>query len=164
MTGVQTCALPIPFKLLCRGQVIPTSKKLTYELFIEAIWDAPIPRLSAQVLCTVDGLKCFHADPLEIELVPDWPMTRNADLMNPKAFDQSIPVAYDYRSLLACAWGPPSMAFGEMYRKYDGPSRVARLPSPPYHFMSRVLTVSQDRKSTRLNSSHIPLSRMPSSA
>jgi 3-hydroxymyristoyl/3-hydroxydecanoyl-(acyl carrier protein) dehydratase len=26
-----------------------------------------------------------------------------------------------------------------MYRRFDGPRRVARLPGPPYHFMSRVL-------------------------
>ena len=30
--------------------------------------------------------------------------------------------------------------------------------------LERFMTVNQDRKSTRLNSSHIPLSRMPSSA
>lgn len=25
-----------------------------------------------------------------------------------------------------------------MYRRFDGPTRVARLPSPPYHFISRI--------------------------
>ena len=43
-------------------------------------------------------------------------------------------------------------------------------PSETYRLMDRELTVGMiieryiDRKSTRLNSSHIPLSRMPSSA
>ena len=32
------------------------------------------------------------------------------------------------------------------------------------HYVMRVALALQDRKSTRLNSSHIPLSRMPSSA
>ena len=33
-----------------------------------------------------------------------------------------------------------------------------------FHSLTQILTASRDRKSTRLNSSHIPLSRMPSSA
>jgi 3-hydroxymyristoyl/3-hydroxydecanoyl-(acyl carrier protein) dehydratase len=49
--------------------------------------------------------------------------------------------AYDYASLLACAWGPPSKAFGPMYLPFDGPRRAARLPGPPYHFMSRVTKI-----------------------
>jgi 3-hydroxymyristoyl/3-hydroxydecanoyl-(acyl carrier protein) dehydratase len=45
---------------------------------------------------------------------------------------------FDHASLLACAWGRPSAAFGPMYQRFDGTRRVARLPGPPYHFMSRV--------------------------
>ena len=45
---------------------------------------------------------------------------------------------YDGRSLLACAWGRPSEAFGPAYRAFDGVRRLARLPGPPYQFMSRV--------------------------
>ncbi|MEM7352964.1 MAG: 1-acyl-sn-glycerol-3-phosphate acyltransferase, partial [Acidobacteriota bacterium] len=49
--------------------------------------------------------------------------------------------AFDYASLLACAWGKPSKAFGDMYRVFDGPRQVARLPGPPYHFMSRIARI-----------------------
>ena len=49
--------------------------------------------------------------------------------------------AFDYTSLLACAWGRPSTAFGEMYQPFDGPRTVARLPGPPYHFMSRIASI-----------------------
>ena len=45
---------------------------------------------------------------------------------------------FDGRSLLACAWGRPSAAFGPAYRAFDGVRRLARLPGPPYQFMSRV--------------------------
>lgn len=124
------------FKLRCRGQVIPTSKLLTYELFVmECGISNGRPFLSAQVMCTVDGLKCFHADPLVIEMIPDWPLSRMHEY---DTWKESKPVAWDYRSLIACAWGKPSEAFGPMYTPFDGPIRPARLPGPPYHFMSRV--------------------------
>ncbi|MEM1349742.1 MAG: polyketide synthase dehydratase domain-containing protein, partial [Myxococcota bacterium] len=50
--------------------------------------------------------------------------------------------SFDYASLLACAWGKPSTAFGPVYERFDGANRVARLPNPPYHFISRVTEVS----------------------
>ena len=123
------------YKLICRGQVIPGSKKLTYEIFIEGMWAGPVPKIRAQVLCTVDGLKCFHADPLMVELVPDWPMSRMTVLDNHR---EPKPCVWDYRSLLACAWGQPSHAFGKLYAPYDSPLRCPRLPGPPYLFITRV--------------------------
>ncbi|MFZ5481919.1 MAG: beta-ketoacyl synthase N-terminal-like domain-containing protein [Myxococcota bacterium] len=125
----------VDFKLKCRGQVLPTNKQLTYELFVQEVGGGARPYVKAQVLCTIDGLKCFHADPIVLEMVPDWPMTR----MDVPAGDTK-PVAWDYRSLLACAWGKPSDAFGPMYTVFDSERRCARLPGPPYHFMSRVLS------------------------
>ncbi len=130
----------VPFKLRCRGQVTPKSKKLVYEVFVTEVRCGPVPRLVAQVLCTVDGLKCFHADPMAVELVPDWPLARPelAHWLDAGKAHTGPPPAYDWPSLLACAWGRPSDAFGAMYARYDSPRRVARLPGPPYHFMSRV--------------------------
>ena len=136
----------VPFKLRCRGQVTPSSKKLVYEVFVSEVHDGPLPRLIAQVLCTVDGLKCFHADPMGVELVPDWPLTRpefapflaTAHVPAPG----SAPPAFDWPSLLACGWGRPTDAFGPMYKDFDGPRKVPRLPGPPYHFMSRVTTTT----------------------
>ena len=130
----------VPFKLRCRGQVTPRSKTLVYEVFVTEVVAGPVPRLVAQVLCTVDGLKCFHADPMAVELVPDWPLSRPelAHWLDAGKGHPGPPPAYDWPSLLACAWGRPSDAFGEMYARYDSPRRVARLPGPPYHFMSRV--------------------------
>jgi len=137
------------FKLRCRGQVTPTSKKLVYELYIQSVTSGPVPKLRAQVMCTIDGLKCFHADPLTVELVPDWPMTRMPALLaEARATDAREAAEFQSRgepapafgiySLLACAWGRPSEAFGPMYAPFDGPRKVPRLPGPPYHFLSRV--------------------------
>jgi 3-hydroxymyristoyl/3-hydroxydecanoyl-(acyl carrier protein) dehydratase len=43
--------------------------------------------------------------------------------------------------MLACAWGKPSEAFGAAYAPFDSARRLARLPGPPFHFMSRVVAV-----------------------
>ena len=138
----------VAYALRCRGQVTPPSKKLVYEIFVEEVVGGPHPRIFADLLCTVDGLKAFHARGMGLELVPDWPLTAlpeaqrqiaalDAPDTRPLARDaEGFP--FDYASLMACAWGRPSEAFGSMYAPFDDVRRVARLPGPPYHFMSRV--------------------------
>ncbi|MCU0655141.1 MAG: polyketide synthase dehydratase domain-containing protein [Polyangiaceae bacterium] len=136
---------PVPdetYKLRCRGQVIPSSKELIYELFVDEIIDGPVPTLYADLLCTVDGLKAFHCRRMGMRLAPDWPMNRRQDLLEleqggePVASHEGFP--FDFRSLTACAWGRPSEAFGPMYRPFDGHRRTPRLPGAPYHFVSRI--------------------------
>jgi len=135
---------PIPeeeYKLKCRGQVIPTSKELVYEVFVEEVHDGDEPRLYADLLCTVDGLGAFHARRVGLRLVPDWPLTSMA---KPPVDDRAVAsvdgLPLDFRSLLACAWGQPSTAFGPRYARFDGTRRVPRLPGPPYHYVTRVLS------------------------
>jgi 3-hydroxymyristoyl/3-hydroxydecanoyl-(acyl carrier protein) dehydratase len=131
-----------PFPLSCRGQATPTSKLLTYEIFVEEMHDGPIPTLFADVLCTVDGLKAFHGRRIALELVPDWPLEAMPELLSDISDPEPVAVVdgfkFGYASMLAAAWGRPSDAFGPMYERFDGPRAVARLPGPPYHFMSRV--------------------------
>lgn len=124
------------FVLRCRGQVTPRSQQVVYEVFVEEIVDGPQPTLYADVLCTVDGLKAFHGRRLGYRLVPDWPLSSQRTL--PAAGASERPAVFDYPALLACAWGRPSAAFGEPFRRYDALQRIPRLPGPPYHFMSRV--------------------------
>lgn len=136
----------LPYRLQCRGQVTPSSRRLVTEVFVEEVVGGPVPTLFADLLCTVDGLKAFHARRVAIELVPDWPLEALPALLAEAAAD-SRPAAeadgfrFDRASLLACAWGKPSKAFGPIYSRFDGPTRVARLPGPPYLFMSRVTAV-----------------------
>ena len=58
---------------------------------------------------------------------------------------------FDYASLLACAWGRPSTAFGPMYaRLRRHPPRRRACPGPPYHFMTRVTRIDgRDRRACR---------------
>ncbi|MEU8528853.1 beta-ketoacyl synthase N-terminal-like domain-containing protein, partial [Streptomyces sp. NPDC048629] len=153
-----------PYLMRCRGQVTPESRHLVYEVFVVEVTDGPEPTLVADVLCTVDGVKAFHAGRVGLRLVPDWPLDHWRSLSAPFEQPTGLPVplhtlgglrdhhdegqvaevdgfVFGYESLLACAWGRPSDAFGTMYEEFDGARRVARLPGPPYHFMSRVAEV-----------------------
>jgi len=139
---------PIPeetYALRCRGQVLPSSRELVYEVFVDEVMDGDTPKLYADILCTIDGLKAFHCRRMGLQLTPDWPLEKHRAL-NPEVVDQTNCASidgftFDYASLLACAWGKPSAAFGPMYERFDSPTRVARLPGPPYHFMSRVPSI-----------------------
>ncbi len=149
------------YAMRCRGQVTPESKNLTYEVFVSELIAGPVPTVYADVLCTVDGVKAFHAKRVGLRLVPDWPMDQWRALgpvaeqetgvavpvhtlgglvgySDEKTIAESDGVRFDYESLLACAWGRPTGAFGELYERFDGHRRVARLPGPPYHFMTRI--------------------------
>ena len=136
----------LPYQLQCRGQVTPTSRLLVTEIFVEERSAGPIPTIHADLLCTVDGLKAFHARRVALQLVPDWPLATSTDALE-EVVDEGRRIAvvdgfrFDRNSLLACALGRPSSAFGPMYTRFDGPMRVARLPSPPYHFISRIAEV-----------------------
>jgi 3-oxoacyl-(acyl-carrier-protein) synthase/3-hydroxymyristoyl/3-hydroxydecanoyl-(acyl carrier protein) dehydratase/1-acyl-sn-glycerol-3-phosphate acyltransferase len=140
---VQDTAYP----LRCRGQVTPTSKVVVYEIFVEeVILTDGKPTIWADFLCTVDGLKAFHAQRVGIELTPDWPINSRPEwlesFVEPKAVAKT-PEGFEfgYKSLMACAWGKPSDAFGPMYTVFDQGRHCARLPGPPYHFMSRLVRI-----------------------
>lgn len=143
---------PIPeetYNLRCRGQVTPESKKLTYEVFVEEIHDGPVPTLYADLLCTVDGLGAFHARRFGLQLTPSWPLTSLPQLAEEGAGDPKAAIGvyegqefrFDPPSIMACAWGQPSTAFGPMYERFDGHRRTPRLPGPPYLFLTRVTEV-----------------------
>jgi 3-oxoacyl-(acyl-carrier-protein) synthase/3-hydroxymyristoyl/3-hydroxydecanoyl-(acyl carrier protein) dehydratase/1-acyl-sn-glycerol-3-phosphate acyltransferase len=136
-----------PFDLKCRGQTLPSSTELITEIFVEEIIAGPIPTIYADLLCTDGGLKGFHARRVGLRLVPDWPLSTLEDLQITPPDDRALATSdgfpFDYRSLIACAWGRPSEAFGPRYREFDGPRYVARLPGPPYHFLTRMLSVDK---------------------
>ncbi|MET8129192.1 beta-ketoacyl synthase N-terminal-like domain-containing protein [Streptomyces sp. NPDC005065] len=160
---------PVPditYAMRCRGQVTPDSHCLGYEVFVSGYSAGPNPTLYADVLCTVDGIKAFHARRVGLRLVPDWPLDHwrhlgpsatqeRGQLVPPPTLggldghtDHGIVAeregfSYGYASLLACAWGRPTDAFGPAYAAFDGPRRMPRLPGPPYHFITRIAAVDQ---------------------
>ncbi|MFI5867555.1 beta-ketoacyl synthase N-terminal-like domain-containing protein [Streptomyces sp. NPDC051546] len=152
----------VPVTMRCRGQVTPQSRQLTYEVFVTGFEHGPCPTLTADLLCTVDGVKAFHAGGVRLRLVPDWPLEHWRELAAPsvqadgayvepqamgglRGFTEPRPVArtpdglpLDLPSLLAFAWGRPSDALGSAVAEFDGPRRMPRLPGPPFQFTSRV--------------------------
>ncbi|WP_326696263.1 beta-ketoacyl synthase N-terminal-like domain-containing protein [Streptomyces sp. NBC_01754] len=155
----------------CRGQVTPASGRIVYEVFVRGVSAGPEPTLYADVLGTVDGVKAFHGQDITLRLVPDWPLSHWRGLgphveqkdgtpvppdslgglvghRPPKAAAEREGIVFDYPSLLACAWGRPSEAFGAA-RAFDGTRRTARLPGPPYHFMTRIVSVDEPHPGTR---------------
>jgi 3-hydroxymyristoyl/3-hydroxydecanoyl-(acyl carrier protein) dehydratase len=144
---------PVPNEVIqcrCRGQVIPESEDLIYEVFVEEIEivDGLYPTIFADILATCDGLKILHMRHMGLRLVPDWPLDCWPHLL--KGYEEKRTVAkikemqFDYRSLLACAFGKPSDAFGELGEGFDNGRHISRLPGPPYHFMSRVSMIDAD--------------------
>ena len=151
---------PVPelsYPLRCRGQVVPESRLLVYELFVDEIRREPEPVLFADLLCTVDGLKAFHCRRMGLQLTPGYPLD-DAPARVPSSA-RHTPVAgvngveLDYPALLACAWGSPVDAFGPPFARFAA-SRLPRLPGPPYHFLTRIAHIDGDfgveRKGSRV--------------
>lgn len=166
---------PVPgrtTRMRCRGQATPASRLVTYELFVRETHAGPHPELRADMLVTVDGVKAFHAADVGVRLVPDWPLTHWRELGPPVArtTGEHVPprllgglvghretrqvaesggVSYGYPALLACAWGRPSEAFGPAVAALDDGRPLPRLPGPPYHFVSRVVSIEGPQHTLR---------------
>ena len=135
---------PVPdetYKLRCRGQAVPESRALVYELYVDELVAGPEPALYADLLCSVDGVKAFHCRRMGLRLVPDVPVPRRGQAEISRRSSAAVVrggVRQDERAMLATAWGRPSAALGPRYAPFDGPRRVPRLPAPPYQFLSRL--------------------------
>jgi 3-hydroxymyristoyl/3-hydroxydecanoyl-(acyl carrier protein) dehydratase len=137
------------YKLVCRGQVIPSNEHVVYEVFVEEVIHGPTPTLYADLLVTVDGLAAFHCRRMGLRLTPAFPLESRQSLLDgvelfdpaPERNARTPDHVYDPRSIAACAWGAPSDAFGELFARFDGPERCPRLPGPPYLFMTRVTAI-----------------------
>jgi 3-hydroxymyristoyl/3-hydroxydecanoyl-(acyl carrier protein) dehydratase len=141
---------PVPGEMarfLCRGQVVPDGPHtLEYEIFIEEVVDGDVPEVYAALLCKSDGFKVFQCRRFGLRLVPDYPLTTRRGFLEGAEPPRLVgpgdsDVRGDYEALLSCAWGKPSDAFGKMFTKFDGALKCPRLPGPPYHFMSSIVSV-----------------------
>ncbi|MEV6166180.1 beta-ketoacyl synthase N-terminal-like domain-containing protein [Streptomyces sp. NPDC052052] len=166
-----------PCTAMCRGQATPAGRRVVYEVFVRGVSAGPVPTLYADVLGSVDGARAFLGRDVALRLVPAWPLSHWRHSGPPVVQGTGRPVPlpmlgglaghrerkavataadglpFDYASLLACAWGRPSEAFGTAYVPFDSTRRVARLPGPPYHFMSRIVSVDGPQGGMREGSS-----------
>ena len=169
MTGVQTCALPILWSLTAPGP-LP---------------DGPYSVSAAQT--DVDGhtgttpARNFTVDTAPPVVTVDSPasgvvlgVTTVTVAGSCSTYDGPISVTLtgttSASTTAACASGSysvtipslPTGLFSVSASQSDGAGLVGT--SAPVGFAVDLVAPTTDRKSTRLNSSHIPLSRMPSSA
>lgn len=130
------------YKFICRGQVTPSSKKVVYEIFVDEIINGDFPTIYAHVLTTVDGNRAFLCERIGLRLVADWPLATMRHLIENDVKGKSIAsykgFKFGQESLMNCALGKPSDAFGSDFEHYKGVIRGPRLPGPPYHFMTRI--------------------------
>jgi len=135
-----------PFTFICRGQVIPDrAHDVTYEVFVEEVIGGDTPTVYAALLARCDGRKVFMCRRFGVKLVRGWPLDSRSIARTENSPSRLVSpegdVPGDYCALLACAWGRPSDAFGSMYAGFDGTAKVPRLPGPPYHCISRIVSV-----------------------
>jgi len=143
---------PVPeisSRLKCRGQVIATTKLVTYEVSIKELGYRPEPYCVADALMYADGkpiveisnmtLRMSGLNRAKLEAV--WGKSTQSPPVATGGLSPKRPL-YDSTRILAFSNGNPSDAFGEPYKVFDYQRKIARLPGPPYQFLDRVTAVA----------------------
>ena len=146
-------------RLRCRGQVLASTMKVTYEIHLRELGYRPEPYAIADALMYADGKPVVEIRDMSVRLTGTdrqrlekmWAArgeTGDSTLGAPArstdrgASTTGTRILYDKESILAFAGGKPSEAFGAPYRVFDeGDRRIARLPRPPYQFLDRISAV-----------------------
>ena len=132
---------PVPgitSQLKCRGQVLDTTKLVTYEISIKEIGYGPEPYVVADALMYADGKPIVEITGMSLRYAG---ATREAFQALWTKSSGRKPAIFDTGRILAFATGKPSEAFGEPYRIFDSDRVIARLPGPPYQFLDRVTAI-----------------------
>jgi acyl transferase domain-containing protein/3-hydroxymyristoyl/3-hydroxydecanoyl-(acyl carrier protein) dehydratase len=151
---------PVPgvnSRLKCRGQVLDTTRLVTYEVSVKEIGYRPEPYCVADALMYADGKPIVEITNLSLRMTglsasrlqAIWDgrvsgvgsgvsqnQSSTPDTRNP------TPVLYGSETIKAFSNGNPSEAFGEPYRVFDRDRVIARLPGPPYQFLDRITAVT----------------------
>jgi 3-hydroxymyristoyl/3-hydroxydecanoyl-(acyl carrier protein) dehydratase len=135
---------PVPgvaSRLRCRGQVIESTRKVAYEITIKELGFRPEPYAIADALMYADGRPIVEIADMSLQLsgTTREELTR---LWNNSGRASRDPAFFDQAKLLEFATGKPSVAFGEAYRPFDESRFIARLPRPPYQFLSRIVSAT----------------------
>ncbi len=136
-------------RLRCRGQVLPSTKRVTYEIHLRELGYQPEPYVMADALMYADGKLIVEIRDMSVRLTGTdrqklegmWAQRSPGRDAAPVSIE-SPPILYDKQSILAFGSGKPSEAYGDLYRVFDqGERRIARLPRPPYQFLDRISAV-----------------------
>jgi 3-hydroxymyristoyl/3-hydroxydecanoyl-(acyl carrier protein) dehydratase len=147
-------------RLRCRGQVLASTKMVTYEIHLRELGYGPEPYAMADALMYADGKPIVEIRDMSVRLTGTdrqrledmWAHRSPGRDAGPKKVESPAsdlgdakpdsPILYDKNSILAFGGGKPSEAYGAPYRVFDeGDRRIARLPRPPYQFLDRISEV-----------------------
>ncbi|MGC8641626.1 MAG: type I polyketide synthase, partial [Isosphaeraceae bacterium] len=126
-------------RLRCRGQVIESTRKVTYEVSVKELGYSPEPYAIADALMYADGRPIVEITDMALRLA-GTSRERLEQLWKPSR-PSARDVFHDKSRILAFATGKPSDGFGAKYRPFDDGRFIARLPAPPYQFLDRVRSV-----------------------
>ncbi|MFH9659580.1 hypothetical protein ACH4NF_17600 [Streptomyces sp. NPDC017248] len=140
-----------------RAQATPRHRELVYEVFVTGVRAGPVPRIRADVLCSVDGVRVCHAAGLTLDLVRDRLLGDRGHpvpALRPAAPDPRAAVADgpapDRQGRLVRSPGRHRVTGGPDCGRPDPPARPARAPAPPFPVLPRVralgATKAQPRK------------------
>ena len=133
---------PVPgvaSRLRCRGQALASTRKAVFELVIKELGYGPEPYAIADALMFADGKAIVEVADMTVRLTGLSREQVDRLWADRPATPSIAPVVFSREQVLALAYGKPSDAFGEPYRPFDSGRFMARLPSPPYSFLDRVV-------------------------
>lgn len=144
----------VPGRLKCRGQVIESTRTVTYEVSIKELGYRPEPYAIVDALMYADGKPIVEITDMSLRFTgwsresirTSW---QSATVSRQPTASPALAAGsrltkkplFDYDRILAFAIGKPSEAFGEPYRAFDAERVIARLPGPPYQFLDRITAI-----------------------
>jgi 3-hydroxymyristoyl/3-hydroxydecanoyl-(acyl carrier protein) dehydratase len=136
--------------LKCRGPVTPATRRVVYEVDIKELGYGPQPFAIADANMYADGHHIVRFQDMSLQLTgvtrtdieSDWERRLDADRRDTSG--RQADAVFDRAHLEEFARGRPSLAFGKPYEPYDSGRFIARLPSPPYLFIDRIVRVEPD--------------------
>lgn len=143
---------PIPgqhSKLKCRGQVLNTTKKVTYEIVVKEIGYRPEAYAIVDAYMYADGKMIVEISNMTTRMTGItkekidhlWRGKTSESALTVREIDKK-PAIFDYERIRAFCEGRPSEAFGKAYEIFDNDQRqIARLPREPFCFMTRITKV-----------------------
>ncbi len=144
----QTWCEPVPgigSGLKCRGQVVATTKTVTYRVSIKELGYRPEPFAIVDALMFADGHPIVEIPDMSVRLAglnqQKVEALWTSQESNPTGL-KPRKILYDTDRITAFAIGNPSAAFGEPYRIFDQERKIARLPGPPFQFLDRIVAIN----------------------
>ena len=122
-------------RLKCRGPVTPDTQKVIYEIHIKHAGYNPEPYVIADAFMYADGRLIVYFEDISMKIT--------------NLFKHDIQAVwktkFDRNHILTFATGKPSKAFGSPYKIFDKDRFIARLPGPPYSFISRITKIEPEQ-------------------